>query len=115
MDRRNFLKGSFGGIIGVSTLSGGASLLINTETPIKDITLEKESPVILTPYQYPLEVERGHLVYTWDGEVLGVIKSWHQDGIDITNAGDPYMTFVSSGVVIYEVVGRGIAYVKSSS
>lgn len=88
MDRRQFLTGTFGGLV-----AGGMLL----KTPVAEAAaLELDAPlVVIPPVLTPPGNHVGETLFTQDGRLFGVVREIRLsvEPIDMTGVGDTYRRF----------------------
>lgn len=89
MERRNFLKGVFGGV------TAGGILLRTPEPETFAGILAPETPLIVAPNDYFAGVDLGHILFNQDGKPVAVITeiATEMSRVDMNRAGDNWTTF----------------------
>src|SRR4051812_11277787 len=109
MDRRNFIKGTFGGIV------AGGVIVAATDADIATFASNNrvDSPVDVNPQPELLQpegVRYGEVLYNINGQPVGIVRSinFHREHTDISRAGDTYATLAPGlGNLTYDVVAIG--------
>lgn len=112
MDRRNFLRGTFGGVA-----AGGiiiASGIPDTQAFMESVKIG--DPVAAAAPQPGAEwPDMGDLVFNYKGQPIGVVSDYNlrKESIRVTQAGDEYDVYAPGmRTLTYTVVATGAAPVR---
>lgn len=112
MDRRSFIKGTFGGV------AAGGLILAATPSDIAAFTssgIEKGAEMVSTPLPMAPVPAEGHILFNSKGDPVAVIThiKWNRNPVDVSLAGDSYSTYMGGPpIVALEAVMYGTATLK---
>lgn len=108
MDRRNFLLGTFGGVV-------GAGLLVKaSDADINEFALTKKEGDQIGLANPPTSVlsELGQIVFNHLGLPIGVITEIKRECLDVTGLDDQWRKYAASRTIEYRVLNYGIGTIS---